>query len=605
MLPTGVHERRGRGARGLLGRFHRCEQGQAIYVVVLFLFLLAGLLFLILNSGEQLNRKVQMQSVADVTVATGATWFARGLNTICACNVTETQLLSLIVLLDTLETVTPPAQECIDDLVQNIGSSKAGRDMPIDSRLADWLVVGNASSEQQIIRQFGDIIRAVNWPDYLTYDTGVLWECTKLLDGFSHAMLRDTPKLVRREAILMARKNMAEFGFVVPLWPELPARDGQWQDFRNPMLYATMPPPNQGQVIKGFTSLMGYRGYRGQGLGPWGYWREPFTATFPMGLFDLSRFSVPFNIVSNMKLDMMFGATDDQWTARQWVMDYDQAKQVPDDDIERCWWEVSSFDARYPTADESEPYPPPASGPWRAVHYPGEVYPSTRFYGSMEHPDLSRYKRATQSYEGADPRQAVWYRCEKRRTPHYPQLGIFAPHPPLYPDGSPWPYSDAEMQTYWHVTLWRFNGLEKHTDETLHRNYLPPGGQADLSPIVFDSSGDNTTANVRQRYTFNGFAYRSSDVKEWTSWFFNPNPIHATVAYAEARVYNRYSYDLWTQHWKVKLRRADRWKELIPELDRRGPVAPEPELQLTDERIKPVRQMLEAYSEPFVKEFTH
>ena len=107
--------------RAAVGRLHRCERGQAIYVVALFFFLLAGLLFLIVNSGEKLNHKVEMQSAADSAAATGAAWFARGLNVISMCNVAETQLLSLIVLCDTLETVTPPASECIDDLLSNLG----------------------------------------------------------------------------------------------------------------------------------------------------------------------------------------------------------------------------------------------------------------------------------------------------------------------------------------------------------------------------------------------------------------------------------------------------------------------------------------------------
>ncbi|MCX5648807.1 MAG: hypothetical protein NTX40_06895 [Planctomycetota bacterium] len=53
-------------------RFQRDERGQAIYLMVLFLFLLAGLLFLVMNTGEKLNHKVMMQSAADAVTATGA-----------------------------------------------------------------------------------------------------------------------------------------------------------------------------------------------------------------------------------------------------------------------------------------------------------------------------------------------------------------------------------------------------------------------------------------------------------------------------------------------------------------------------------------------------
>jgi hypothetical protein len=645
---TRAGPRRGR-AEGFVGRFHRSESGQAIYVVVLFFFLLAGLLFLVLSGGEKLNHKVQMQNAADAATAGGAAWYARGLNAVSMCNVTETQLLSLIVLCDTLETVTPHAVKCIDDLMANIGASEAGHDIPIDSRLADpngfLLVVGNAASEQEIIHRFSDIVGAVPWPDYLTYDTGVLWECTKLMDAFSHAMAKDTPLAAQREAIDIATKNKADFGFLVPLWPALPVVDGQFRDFKEPMTTGHMPPPNNDQIIGGFAWVMNYRGYNGRILGPWGYWREPFTKTQPMGLFDISRFSTLFNIVSLMKLDMLFGGTDDRMALdeKNWEMDYDKAKGVDLSRIRRAWWETSSFDARYPLAnDESHPwqpekpadvvapFPPPPSGDWPAKTYLARPIPTTTYYGekliftNFTDSDLSRfgvnyrgpwfgpslagYTRATESYEGADPREAVWYRVEKRTRAQYPELGIFAPHPPVHPDGTQWPWTAAERKTYFHVTLIRFDGAELGNDETLSRNYLPPAGQTpNLSPIMFDpSTGSLTSANVRDHFTFNGFAYRDGKVHQWAVRFANPNPIDNLVCYAQARVYNRYTWDLFTQHWKVKLMRADRWNELIPELDKGLPSeAGEVAGVLTPERMDPVRQMLSAYSPDFAKGVTH
>ena len=62
--PSSRPWRQARGGVGRLRRFHRCEEGQAIYLMVLFLFLLAGLLFLVMNTGEKLNHKVMMQSLS-------------------------------------------------------------------------------------------------------------------------------------------------------------------------------------------------------------------------------------------------------------------------------------------------------------------------------------------------------------------------------------------------------------------------------------------------------------------------------------------------------------------------------------------------------------
>jgi hypothetical protein len=613
--------------------FPRCERGQAIYVVVVFFLLLAGLLMLVINSGEKLNHKLYMQDAADAAAAGGAGWYARGLNTISMCNVTNTQLLSLIVLCDTLETVTPPAKDCIDDLMKNLSKAKAKRDIPLDDRISTWLVVGNGASEQEIIGRFNDIVNAVDWSKYLTYDTGVLWECTKLMDGFAHAMETDTPLAAQREAIKVTMdKDQADFGFVLPLWPALPVLDGQFSDFRNPMewarLPASLPAPDGNQVIGGFRDVMGYIGYNGNVMGPYNYWREPFTNSRPMGLFDLSRFSIMFNIVSQMKLDMMFGGEDDQacLTNAQWEMDYDRARGLPPVRIRRAHWETVSFNARYPDAEETPAYPLPASGDWNALRDPQHPTPSNQTYGSMDQPNLTGWTRATQAWEGADPREAVWYRVQHVRTPHYPQLGIFAPHPPVHPDGSDWPYTEAEKHTYWNVTLMRFDGAELDNDTTLHRRYLPPlGVTPELGPIFFTPEGTNKTANVNERFTFNGFAYRSGKVTLWPNdpnkpdslGFENPNPIDKVVGYAQARVYNRYTHDLFTQHWKVKLMRlgdhpdwpaapGPRWTRLLDELNQNLPdEGSSLRGYLTPDHLKPVRDMLESYTPDFVEEETH
>jgi hypothetical protein len=612
----------------------RCQSGQAIYIVVVFFFLMAGLLFLVINSGEKVNHKVGMQGAADAAAASGAGWYARGLNTISMCNVTETQLLSLIVLCDTLETVTPPARQCIDNLVGNIGKSRAGHDIPNDPYLSQWLIVGEAAGEQQVIHRFDDIVKAVNWPQYLTYDTGVLWECTKLLNAFSHAMAADTPLAAQREAHSVGLKDEAEVAFILPLWPKLPVTEtGQFSDFRAPMVTGHLPNTRgqDGHEIGMFSQVIPYRGYNGQVMGPWSYWREPFLRTQPMGLFDLSRFSMMFREVSQRKLNMLFdpGANDRVALGdTQWVMDFDEAKKVPQNEIRRIWWEAVDFDARYPNAEEVQAFPVPPSAN-QPVHWQPRPVPRTYTTPTLNGQPPAGYIRATQSYEGADPREGVWYRVERRRTPHYPQLGIFAPHPPTHPDGSDWPYTDAEMHTYWHVSIRRFNGLEKDTDTTLHRRYL--GQPANLWPIMLDpSNGFNTVTNVNDRFTFNGFAYREGKVKHWSEaksndtgrtglppakGFKNPNPIEEVVAYSQARVYNRYSWDLFTQHWKVKLMRLgntasttapvpeSRWAWMSREINQA--ISSDLNGILTDEDLKPVKDLLEAYDNEYVGEVSH
>jgi hypothetical protein len=352
-----------------------------------------------------------------------------------------------------------------------------------------------------------------------------------------------------------------------------------------------------------YTDYM-YRGeiqhHRGPVMGPWSYWREPFTATRPMGLLDISRFSVLFNLVSSRKLEMMFGQADSQVSLRNWEMQYDRAKELDPDDVIRAWWDHVSFDARYE-------FPEPSFFNNIDLRHHHRPTVRTRAYQNMESPSLTGYTRATRNYEGTCPRLAVFYRVRERKTAHYPQLGIFAPHPPIRPDGSRWPYSEAEKQIYYHVDVWRFNGAELDTDESLHRRYLPPAGAQPCAPIVFDrTAGDHTWDTVNEYFTFNGFAYVPGEVREWSAKFANPNPIDKLIGYAQARVYARYSWDLFTQHWKVKLVRTDRWKHLLGELQGGAPAGGgQVAAELTQERLEPVARLIQYYDEAFVREFTH
>jgi hypothetical protein len=636
---------------GAAARFHTHQDGQAIYIVVIYMFLLLGLLVLVISSGEKLNHKIQMQGAADSAAMTGGAWYARGLNVAAMCDVGELQMLSTIVLCDTLETVTPPAKECID---------KLGKDVEIDLRLTDryassanhhlFLVAGNAAAERQVIHQFADIVQAIQWPKYLDYNGGVLWDCMKLLDGFSHAMILDTPRAASREASDIAKQNHAEFGFMTPFWPALPVEIGTFQDFKDPMRLGQMPQrflgrpgyPTQASLrIGGFRwGTMNYVCYGSTYLddssntlrylsgakGPWSYWREPFVEARPMGLLDLSGFGVLFNVVSSMKFEMLFGSAEDQASLRNWEYDYDTAKGKSRDEIQRTWWEDVSFDARYVEDEEREPFPPPSAGDWTAKKWginKDQLHANTRMYrgeGRNPWPSMTGYTRATQGYEGADPRRSVWYRVDHRRHYHYPQLGIFAPHPPQRPDGSPWPYAANEYKTYYRISMRRFNGAELTPDTTLHRNYMPALGEdPDIAPVFFTENGENLVDNIEKYFTFNGYAYRSAKATSWVQRFINPNPVEgqdgapALVCYAQARVYNPASWDLFTQAWKVKLMRAEasysesnRWGEMLGELNKGIPSqAAQAVEDLTPERVKPVIDTVRAYTPDFVKEVTH
>ena len=61
-----------RTLRSACRRFHRDEGGQAIFLGVFYFALLAGLVFLVVNSGHKANNKIQLQNTADAVAGTGA-----------------------------------------------------------------------------------------------------------------------------------------------------------------------------------------------------------------------------------------------------------------------------------------------------------------------------------------------------------------------------------------------------------------------------------------------------------------------------------------------------------------------------------------------------
>ena len=57
-------------------RIRRFHSGQVFVVMLLGISLLAGLVFYVINVGDQVDRRVVMQNSADATAISGAAWMA-------------------------------------------------------------------------------------------------------------------------------------------------------------------------------------------------------------------------------------------------------------------------------------------------------------------------------------------------------------------------------------------------------------------------------------------------------------------------------------------------------------------------------------------------
>ena len=82
----------------MIRRLHRDTRAQVSFLGLVGAFALIGMLAMIMNTGDVLRHRMHMQSTADVTATSAATWTARGMNTVTMINVLNTKLLSMTVL---------------------------------------------------------------------------------------------------------------------------------------------------------------------------------------------------------------------------------------------------------------------------------------------------------------------------------------------------------------------------------------------------------------------------------------------------------------------------------------------------------------------------
>ena len=621
--------------RGIVRLFHRDQGGQAIFIGVLYFMLLVALVFLVLNSGDKTNNKTAMQHAADSVAYTGSSWYSRGLNTISTCNVTQTQLMSVIVLLDSLETTVPVAKGIIDDLVSDLASSAHGSDVPNHPNLQDWAIVGNALTEQQMLNRLNTMISRMPMEEYCAYDDGVLWQCCFVLNELATQMAMIAPEMAQREAIKVGQKNNAKAAFLLPFYPQLPIEEidnsGRgFINFKEPMRNARHPKRRDSRrrplQLRGYDRLQHYRSQRGGNRGPFRYMREPFTEPSPMGLFELSRLSVLMTTVSDRKLEMLFGHADPRVCLTSRIEDYDELLDFVAANgsraVVKTYWSTQSFNSRneygtisfLTTTDLRDP------------RYPRERLRTFRGFRAAP----SDHTRATTQGEGADPRHDLWYRSREARTYHYPALGIYADHPPVDDDGNDWPYDQGDYEPYYRNSLWRFDGAETQLETELHRRYLPPAGQPpQTAPILLASDAcppseststassigtgwedvgtGNSEPHVFNLFSFMGFAYLPGRSEVWPTIFPNPVPTEGKlICYAQCEVYNLTSWDLFAQNWRTHLVKMDHWNESLAMIEGGVPsIAEAANSEIDEEALEPVRQMLEQYTAEWVDKVSH
>ena len=78
------------------GHHHRGRGGQILVLTLLAMTMLVSLIFYVYNVGDQVNRRIVMQDVADSVVVSGTGWMARSMNIVAMNNVSQSRMIALV-----------------------------------------------------------------------------------------------------------------------------------------------------------------------------------------------------------------------------------------------------------------------------------------------------------------------------------------------------------------------------------------------------------------------------------------------------------------------------------------------------------------------------
>ena len=245
------------------------RRGQVLIITIISMTLLVGLVFYVYNVGDQVNRRLEMQGAADATAVTGSVWMARNMNVVAMNNVGMAKMISLVPILDAQPLSAKMAYEEVkaweEGLQSIVGQPRI--DPGVTGQTEMYLRQGTESlrgrmeTQRDILKPFAEAINPPNFDmEEITHwakqgvggspPHGMLWRAAVAMQDFSRAAVASCGVLAQERASRMGRRDSAGAAFLVPIRPEMPARQGEYMDFQPPIrgkcevtsTYATMEP---------------------------------------------------------------------------------------------------------------------------------------------------------------------------------------------------------------------------------------------------------------------------------------------------------------------------------------------------------------------------
>ncbi len=644
------------GASGPARR-SRCA-GQVLVIVLLGIGLLGGLIFYVINTGDQVNHRLAMQNAADSTSISGAAWMARSMNVIASNNVAITRMLALVPHLDSFPLATKMAHS-------EVAAWERCMDRQLDRGVPDdWMRDGLESLRKRMARQ-RDILAPMNDlfnnsafdMDSLTYwairghsgppPHGRLWQAAESLDELSQATAMSAGPLSQANAVRYGQKNYAETAFVVPVMPELPARRTSFGDFKKPVKNGIIPDRDYPHRLGPYDRLFKWRRYHSSGV----YERDRWVEGNPgHGAIRGSRGNV--NIGGRRQGRSARGYSsnpDGHWSHRitgrmitgysvygpyTWMMQrVGRYRELPDTYFYDYYRRIAGIKLGYMWGSQE----------LKKIHYPQWVtdYPEAR----------------AQAAGGARVTRTMFYLVEIRSK--YPKGGSgwlskgsyktngkrpIAIWVNGWADPDKWGVSKIadyiwEDQYFYETTEDREIGINKQLDENnkpiwqkvyMVAQYvfggIDVGGETPVynptnysdrddlpAPILIDTSaGDYDMSQPhhdlgvrRDVFSYLGIAFRSNRPTVWPGRFGSGNPFGKIVAVSQSEIFNTTSWDLWTQDWKAKTVPVTRWGDWVDRITAGIEQAPSTGGMVDAETVRDVGQYFGRFDEDMVAEMMH
>lgn len=233
------------------------RRGVVLIITMLALVLLLSLVLFVLNTGDQVNRRQQMQDTADATAIGGATWLARCLNLIAENNVAMSMNLGLINTLDAMPQATDFVYreqlafvEALQAQMARGLTNRGGAEAELLTELmGDYLDELEAELDQ--IEPVYEYYQRINVPNMTYYNApsgghGAIWQAMFAMDELNQATIESIGSTTQTMAIdagettLRQHRGITDM-LVLPVRAELPYERGEFNDFEHPVKYGVLP----------------------------------------------------------------------------------------------------------------------------------------------------------------------------------------------------------------------------------------------------------------------------------------------------------------------------------------------------------------------------